>query len=63
MKPAKNLTATLGPVVAKASFLLSAEKIDSLVFSSAQTAASPEAPHCSKPIAYEFPSTSMALTG
>ena len=44
-KPAKNLTGTLGPVVAKASFLLKAEKIDSLVFSSAQTAAKPEAPH------------------
>ena len=41
----------VGPVVAKASFLLSAEKIDSLVFSSAQTAANPEAPHWSKPIA------------
>ena len=45
LKPEKNRTVILGPVVAKASFLLSDENMDSLVFSSAQTAANPDAPH------------------
>jgi len=45
LKPPKKRTAIRVPVVAKVSFLLKALNIESLVFSSAQTAAKPEAPH------------------
>ena len=62
--PAKNLTAILEPVVANVSFRLKALKIDSLVFSSAQTAARPDAPHCVKPVfAYSPCSKLIVLIG
>ena len=48
--PPKKRTANLVPVVANVSFLLKALNIDSLVFSSAQTAAKPDAPHCVNPV-------------
>ena len=47
---AKNLNFILVPEVAYVSFLLKALKIESLVFSSAQTTAKPEAPHCLKTV-------------
>jgi len=50
LKPPKKRTAIRVPVVAKVSFLLKALNIESLVFSSAQTAARPDAPHCVNPV-------------